>query len=57
MLQGKALEAAKSQLLYWRREREAAARVNDSVRLAQCERFIAQCELMISAVTQVVARK
>ena len=49
--EGSALEAARTQLEYWKRECEAARAANDAARLAQCERFIRQCELVIAALT------
>ena len=52
-----ALEAAKEQLAYWQKECEAARTANDSARLAQCERFVVQCERMISILTEVAQRK
>ena len=57
MPQRAALEAAKDQLAYWRKEGDAAREANDAARLVECERFIAQCELMVSALTEVVQRK
>jgi hypothetical protein len=44
-----ALDAARQQLEYWKQQREIAARAAQPERLAQCEKFIAQCELVISA--------
>jgi hypothetical protein len=44
-----ALDAARQQLEYWRRERDIAARQGRRERLAQCESFIRQCELVSSA--------
>jgi hypothetical protein len=43
-----ALQATKDQLEYWRLECEAAHRTGDTERIARCERFIQQCELVIS---------
>jgi hypothetical protein len=47
-----ALETVESQLAYWREECEAARRGNDLERIARCDKFIAQCELMIAALRQ-----
>lgn len=47
-----ALAAASEQLAYWRQECEKARQVGDHERLARCERFIHQCELVISALKE-----
>jgi hypothetical protein len=52
-----ALEAAMEQLAYWQKEREAAASADDSTRLAQCQRFVVQCERMVSILTEVAKQK
>jgi hypothetical protein len=52
-----ALDAAKQQLAYWREQRDIAAREGEAKRLAQCDRFIAQCELVISALNAVQPRR
>ena len=44
-----ALQAVQEQLKYWQDECEAARRAGDFERLARCERFISQCEIVISA--------
>jgi hypothetical protein len=44
-----ALRAAREQLAYWTRECETARRTRNAERIAQCERFIAQMELVVSA--------
>jgi hypothetical protein len=49
MANNAALLAARKQLTYWEKECEAALRTRDERRIAQCERFIAQCRLVISA--------
>jgi hypothetical protein len=51
MAQSAALKAAHEQLAYWQRECEAARRSGDSQRIAQCERYITQCEVVIGALT------
>jgi hypothetical protein len=47
-----ALSTVESQLAYWRHEREAARRSNDAERIARCEKFIIQCELVIAALRE-----
>src|SRR5690349_7340617 len=47
-----ALAAASEQLAYWRLECEKARQAGDHERLARCERFIHQCELVISALKE-----
>ena len=47
-----ALTTIESQLAYWQQEREAACRANDLERIVRCEKFIAQCELVIAALRQ-----
>ena len=44
-----ALEAARQQLEYWKQQRDIATVQARPERLEQCEKFIAQCELVISA--------
>jgi hypothetical protein len=44
-----AKKAAEAQLAYWRQECEAARRADDLDRIAQCEKYIAQCERVVSA--------
>jgi hypothetical protein len=51
-----ALEAAKEQLKYWQGEYEAARLAADFQRLAQCKRFIKQCELVVSALDDAAKR-
>jgi hypothetical protein len=51
MAESQALRAAREQLAYWKKECEAARLAVDEARIAQCERFTAQCELMIVALT------
>jgi hypothetical protein len=46
-----ALNAARQQLEYWKQQRYIATRDAHPERLAQCENFIAQCELVISALS------
>jgi hypothetical protein len=43
-----AIKAAEAQLAYWQQECEAARRANDLNRIARCEKYIAQCELVVS---------
>ena len=43
------LEAAQAHLEFWQQEREAAYAANDPVRIARCEKFIAQCEIVVAA--------
>ena len=50
-----AFEAAQQQLEYWREQRLIAVRGARPERLAQCDKFIAQCELVISALVSVTA--
>ena len=47
-----ALEAARQQLEYWKHQRDIAARQAQPERLAQCEKFIVQCEVVISALSE-----
>jgi hypothetical protein len=47
------LQAAREQLAYWQKESEAARQSKDGARLQQCERFIAQCQLLIEALESV----
>jgi hypothetical protein len=44
-----AIEAARQRLAYWQKQRELAARNADAKRLAQCDNFIAQCEVVLRA--------
>ncbi|HEY0339019.1 MAG TPA: hypothetical protein VGC70_16870 [Burkholderiales bacterium] len=44
-----AIKAAEAQLAYWQQECETAHRTNDVKRIARCEKYIAQCELVVSA--------
>jgi hypothetical protein len=44
-----ALAAAREQLAYWQAECESARREADSAREERCQRFIAQCEIMVDA--------
>lgn len=44
-----ALKAAEEQLQYWKQQREIATRDAKPERLAQCEKFVTQCELVVSA--------
>jgi hypothetical protein len=50
-----ALKAAQTQLGYWENELKAASQNHDQSRIMLCERFIAQCELMVSALTHAMA--
>jgi hypothetical protein len=51
-----ALEAAKEQLKYWQGQYEAARLSADFQRLAQCKRFVKQCELVVSALKDAAKR-
>jgi hypothetical protein len=44
-----ALPAAREQLDYWLHECEKARPNGDAERLARCEHFVKQCELVIAA--------
>ena len=44
-----ALPAAREQLKYWEEECEQAKLAGDTERIARCEHFIHQCELVIAA--------
>jgi hypothetical protein len=44
-----AIKAAEAQLAYWQQECETAGRANDLERIARCEKYIAQCKLVVSA--------
>jgi hypothetical protein len=46
-----ALAAARQQLAYWKQQRDIAELQVRPDRLAQCEKFISQCELVISALS------
>ncbi len=46
------LKAAEALLVYWKNECEEAHRGKDPVRISRCKRFIAQTELVISALTE-----
>ena len=46
------LKAAEAQLAYWKNECEEAHRANDPVRISRCEHYIAQTQLVISALTE-----
>jgi hypothetical protein len=46
-----AVDAAREQLAYWRAECAHAHASGDIPRIVRCERFIAQCELMISTLS------
>jgi hypothetical protein len=52
-----ALTTIQDQLAYWRQEREAACRSNDLERIARCDKFIAQCELVFSALREAGANQ
>jgi hypothetical protein len=39
----------REQLRYWRKECEDAERVGEHERVAECERFIKQCEEVVTA--------
>jgi hypothetical protein len=47
-----ALITLKGQLEYWQQEREIALRNDDPERTARCDKFIAQCELVIAALCE-----
>ena len=51
-----ALQAAREQLKYWQRELCAAHDENDDERVVRCEQFVAQCEIMIDALTKAESR-
>jgi hypothetical protein len=44
-----AIKAAEAQLAYWQQECKAARCANDVNRIARCEKYIAQCELVVAA--------
>ena len=43
------MKAAEEQLAYWVQECVAARRAGDEARIARCEKYMAQSELVISA--------
>jgi hypothetical protein len=47
-----ALTTVESQLAYWLQECETAHRNDDRERIERCEKFIAQCELVIAALRE-----
>ena len=47
-----ALTTVESQLAYWQQERELAHRNDDVDRVVRCDKFIAQCELVIAALRE-----
>ena len=47
-----ALAAAQEQLAYCQRECDKARHLEDQERLARCERFVRQCEVLISALEE-----
>ena len=47
-----AINAAEAQLTYWQQECEAARETDDLERIARCEKYIAQCELVVSALRE-----
>jgi hypothetical protein len=47
-----AIKAAEAQLAYWQQECEAAHRAHDAERIARCEKYIAQCELVVAALRE-----
>ena len=44
-----ALSAVQEQLDYWEKECDVARQIKDEKRIAQCERFIEQCRVVIEA--------
>ena len=44
-----ALEAVLEQLVYWERQRDAAKRIGMKARVAECERRVSQCEVVVHA--------
>jgi hypothetical protein len=41
--------SVEAQLAYWQEERAVAQGVSDAKRIARCEKFIVQCEVIIAA--------
>jgi hypothetical protein len=52
-----AIDAARQQLEYWKQQRDIAVREAQPERAAQCRKFIAQCELVISALDESRAQR
>jgi hypothetical protein len=52
-----ALAATKQQLDYWEIECAKARETRDDIRVAQCERFLAQCKIVIDALERMSARR
>lgn len=50
------LDAAREQLKYWQDERAAAGACNNARRIEQCEHFLKQSELVVSALEEAAAR-
>ena len=48
----KTINAMRDQLRYWREECESAHHAGDAERIAQCERFIKQCEEVLDSLEQ-----
>ena len=46
------IDAMREQLRYWRAECETAEQKGDAERITQCRRYIAQCEMVITALEQ-----
>jgi hypothetical protein len=47
-----ALTTVEGQLAYWLQERELARRNDDVERSTRCDKFIAQCELVMAALRE-----
>jgi hypothetical protein len=47
-----ALKTVENQLAYWQQEREIAYRNDDVDRIGRCDKFIAQCELVVAALRE-----
>jgi hypothetical protein len=52
-----ALRAMQEQLQYWKSECDAARKSGDLSRIARCERYIRQCEQVISVLEHAIAGK
>ena len=53
---GQAFKEAKQQLAHWRKGLALATKLAQPDRIAVCERFIKQCEVVISALEQVASK-
>jgi len=47
----------REQLCYWQSQCEEARKSGDIERIARCERFMQQCELVIAALEEAATRK